>query len=126
MGVFTGRYCEDRDFVSCGMATNKKSTTEGKGAGAGKVGEGGRRMALGKEAAAVERGAAAAAARKGAAAVERQLPKRYTGRVLVRLDPEAGMERVMRQAKAGGLNLGAVSMDGGRRLMGWMGSCLRS
>ena len=42
---------------------------------------------------------------------ERQLPKRYTGRVLVRLDPEAGMERVIRQAKAGGLNLGA-GVDG--------------
>ena len=45
------------------------------------------------------------------ATAEQKLPKRYTGRVLVRLDPEAGMERVLRQAKARGLNLG-VGVDG--------------
>ncbi len=46
-----------------------------------------------------------------AATAERRLPKRYTGRVLVRLDPDAGVERLLRQAKAGGLNLG-LGVDG--------------
>lgn len=55
-------------------------------------------------------GASSAVPGRGAAA-ERRLPKRYTGRLLVRLDPEAGMERVLRQAKAGGLNLG-VGIEG--------------
>jgi hypothetical protein len=48
---------------------------------------------------------------KETAAAERRLPKRYTGRVLVRLDPDAGVERLLRKAKAGGLNLG-VGVDG--------------
>jgi subtilisin len=64
------------------MATNKKSMTDGK-----------------------------RAAEKRTAGAEQRLLKRYTGRVLVRLDPEAGMERVLRQAKAAGLNLG-VGVDG--------------
>ncbi|HEV3412636.1 MAG TPA: S8 family serine peptidase [Puia sp.] len=65
------------------MATSKKSVTLGKGGG-------------------VE---------KRAVATELKLPKRYTGRMLVRLDREAGMDRVLRSAKESGLNL-AVGMDG--------------
>jgi subtilisin family serine protease len=62
------------------MATSKKSTTVGKGA-------------------------SVAAEQKVA-----NLPKRYTGRVLIRLDRETGLDRVLRSAKDAGLNL-AVGMD---------------
>lgn len=48
---------------------------------------------------------AAGAVGKRAVVAERRLPKRYTGRMLVRLDPEAGMEKIVKQAKTGGLNL---------------------
>jgi subtilisin len=51
------------------------------------------------------------AADKRMAGAEQRLPKRYTGRVLVRLDETSGMDRILRQAKAAGLNLG-VGIDG--------------
>ena len=44
--------------------------------------------------------------KRKAVAAEGQLPKRYTGRVMVRLDRAAGMEKIMRQIKAAGLTLG--------------------
>jgi subtilisin family serine protease len=69
------------DFVTCGMATNKRSETDNKGA------------------------------TKQATTGEPQLPKRYTGRVLVRLDREAAMDRILKSAKEGGLNL-AVGVEG--------------
>ncbi|HET6253358.1 MAG TPA: S8 family serine peptidase [Puia sp.] len=66
---------------------------------------------------------------KGAAETARQkeanLPKRYTGRVLVRLDPAAGTDRVLRQAKAAGLNLGLGLDDKGPAPDGFVLEVLR-